>query len=80
MVYQELVYHDEVFKTMLTETKTMQLFLSPLFNCLGTWNRPIKMKGNSKHSFVNSLSLLKAQNKGLGTASQTIHTRVKLHQ
>ena len=132
----ELVYHDEVLKTMLTETKTMLLFLSPFWTVLvhGTGYRsvqrlrqflnffpllgisvvslsakqcqnpccgsppvyqdlstfhvwpvknaivdwPIRVKGNSKHSSGNSLSLLRAQNKDLGISSQTILTRVKL--
>ena len=39
---------------------------------------PIRMIGNSKHSSGNLLSLLRAQNKDLGTASQAILTRVKL--
>ena len=135
--HRELVYHDEVFKTMLIETNTMQLFLSPFWTVLvhGTgyrtiqrlrqflnffpllevsavspsekqprnpcygpppvyqdlstchdWsfrkaivNFPIKKKGNSKHSSVNSLNPLGTQNKDLGTASQTILTSVKLH-
>ena len=134
--HRELVYHDEVFKTMLVETKTMQLFLSPFWTVLvhGTGYRsvqrlrqflnffplleisvvslfakqrrnpcsgfppgyqdlstlhdwpvknavvdlPIRVKGNSKHSSGNSLSLLRAQNKDLGISSQTILTRVKL--
>ena len=135
--HRELVYHDEVFKTMLTETKTMQLFLSPFLTVLvpGTGYRtierlhqflnffpllgisavslsakqpqkpcsrsppvyqdlsmchdwpvkkaivdlPIRMKRNSKHSSGSLLSLLRAQNKDLGTALQTTLTRVKLH-
>ena len=40
---------------------------------------PIRMKGNSKHSSGSLLSLLRAQNKDLGTALQTTLTRVKLH-
>ena len=32
--HRELVYHDEVFKTMLMETKTMQLFLNPFWTVL----------------------------------------------
>ena len=134
--HRELVYHDEVFKTMLTETKTMQLFLSPFWTvllhrtgyrtvqrlrqflnffpllgisvvslsakqrrnpCCGSppvcqdlsmrhdWpvknaivDLPIRVKGNSKHSSGNSLSLLRAQNKDLGISLQTILTRVKL--
>ena len=39
---------------------------------------PIKMKGNSKRTSGNSLSPLGAQNKELGTASQTLLTEVKL--
>ena len=40
----ELVYHDEVFKTMLTETKTMLLFLSPFWTVLvhGTGYRSVQ--------------------------------------
>ena len=39
---------------------------------------PIKMKGNSKHTSVNSLSRLGAQNKDLGAALQTLLTEVSL--
>ena len=40
----ELVYHDEVLKTMLTETKTMLLFLSPFWTVLvhGTGYRSVQ--------------------------------------
>ena len=48
----------------------------PVKKCL-----PVKMKGNSKRTSGNSLCPLdmKAQNKDLGTACQTLLTRVKLH-
>ena len=39
---------------------------------------PIRMKGNSKRIFGDSLSPLEAQNKYLGAASQTLLTEVKL--
>ena len=39
-------------------------------------NFPIRMKGNSKLTSSNSLSPLGAQNKDLGTASQTLLTEV----
>ena len=39
---------------------------------------PIRMKGNSKRIFGDSLSQLEAQNKYLGAASQTLLTEVKL--
>ena len=35
---------------------------------------PIRLKGNSKRTFRNSLSLLEAQSKDLGSASQTLLT------
>ena len=35
---------------------------------------PIRLKGNSKRNSGNSLSPLEAQNKDLGTASQTLLT------
>ena len=38
----------------------------------------IKMKGNSKHTSGHSLSLLAAQNKDIGAASQMLLTKVKL--
>ena len=42
--HRELVYHDEVFKTILRETKTMQLFLSPFWTILvhGTAYRTVQ--------------------------------------
>ena len=41
-------------------------------------NLLIKMKGNSKCTSGNFLSLLGAQNKHIGTASQMLLTKVKL--
>ena len=40
---------------------------------------PIKIKENSKCTSGNLLSLLRAQNKDNGTASQTLLTKVKFH-
>ena len=40
-------------------------------------NLPIKIKGNSKRTSGNSLNPLGAQNKDLGTASQTLQNEVK---
>ena len=39
---------------------------------------PIKIKGNFKRTFGNSLSTLRAQNKDIGAASQMLLTRIKL--
>ena len=39
---------------------------------------PIKMKGNLKCTSDNSLSLLRAQNKDIGTVLQRLLTTVKL--
>ena len=39
---------------------------------------PIRLKGNWKPTSGNLLSLLRAQNKDLGTASQMLLTRVRL--
>ena len=39
---------------------------------------PIKMKENSKRTIGNSLSPWGAQDKGMGAASQTLLTEVKL--
>ena len=39
---------------------------------------PIRLKGNSKRTSSNSLNLLRAKNKDIGTASQTSLTGVKL--
>ena len=43
-------------------------------------NLPIRMKGNSKHSFINSLSLWGTQNKNKdnNAALQMLLTKVKL--
>ena len=43
-----------------------------------TVHLPIRLKGNSKRISGNSLSPLEAQNKDMGTASQTLPTAVKL--
>ena len=43
-------------------------------------NLPIRMKGNLKRTSGNSLNPLGAQNKDLGTASQTLQTEVKFRQ
>ena len=52
----ELVYHDEVLKTMLTETKTMLLFLSPFWTVLvhGTGCRSVQRL----RQFLNFFPLL----------------------
>ena len=54
--HMELVYHDEVFKTMLTETKTMLLFLSPFWTVLvhGTGYRSVQRL----RQFLNFFPLL----------------------
>ena len=39
---------------------------------------PIRLKGNSKRTSSNSLNLLRAKNKDIGTASKTLLTGVKL--
>ena len=41
---------------------------------------PIKMEGNSKRTSGNLLSPLVAQNKDIGSSSQMLLTKVKLHQ
>ena len=41
-------------------------------------NLPIRLKGNLTHISGNSLSPMGAQNKDIGTASQTFLTRVRL--
>ena len=41
---------------------------------------PIRLKGSSKRTSGNSLSPLGAQNNDLGTASQTLLRKVKLHR
>ena len=52
----ELVYHDEVLKTMLTETKTMLLFLNPFWTVLvhGTGYRSVQRL----RQFLNFFPLL----------------------
>ena len=42
-------------------------------------NLPIKMKGNSKHTSGDLMSLLRAQSNDISTASQMLLTNVKLH-
>ena len=39
---------------------------------------PIKVKGNSKHTCIDSSGPLVAENKDIGVASQTLITEVKL--
>ena len=39
---------------------------------------PIKVKGNSKHTSIDSSGPLVAENKDIGVASQTLITEVKL--
>ena len=45
---------------------------------IGLFNLPIRLKGNLKHISGNLLSLLGAQNKYIGAASQTLLTGVSL--
>ena len=87
----QLSLHHEQNLTLVKfvyETAPKSLFWAPpVYQDLNTphdWpvkkaivNLPIRMKGNSKRTSGNSLNPLGAQNKDLGTASQTLLIEVK---